>query len=354
VRRVGLAAIAVLASLTGSCTAIPAGDGPRRVVVRELGEQVIVPTYEELAVRAGALHTAVGALVEAPDATRLAEAQAAWRAAREPWMESQAFRIGPVKDQILDAAIDQWPVEAADLAEELARVEPIDAAYVDALGANRKGFHALEHLLFAADAATTLAGEPRRRDYVRELAADLDQRCAGLRDAWLDGGYLVRFVDVGSDDAAYATIKAAIDGVVNESVFLSEQITDAKLGKPLGHDAGGVPQPALQESGASDNSLADMTSNLRGLRHVWEGAGSGLRSLIAARSPSTAVRIDGELDAADAAVAAVPRPYATALVESGAQVEAAWAAVRELRLSIAIDVVAILGATLSFNDNDGD
>jgi predicted lipoprotein len=339
-------------ALICACDAVPAGDGPRRIVVRDVGEDVIEPTYEELGARAAEHRDAVIALVAAPDAATLDAARATWRAARGPWMVSQAFRFGPVVDRVVDAAIDQSPVDPDAIDAAVAGVEPIDDDFVDLLGANKKGFHAIEYLLFDPDVLVALTAEPRRGELLAALARDLDEHTAELRDAWAPEGeaYVERFVDVGAADATFPTIKEAIDGLVNEAVFLSEQVTDSKLGKPLGLDTGGAPRPELEESGCSDNSLDDIAGNLRGLRHVWEA----LRPLIAERSPSAALRIDAELDAADAAIAAVPRPFAQALLDEAPEALAAWEAVRELRLSLATDVVSLLGATLSFNDNDGD
>jgi predicted lipoprotein len=338
--------LAAVLLLFAACDAVPAGDGPRRIVVREIGEEVIAPTYADFAVRAAAHRDAVTELASVPDAATLDAAQESWRAARAPWMESQAFRFGPVIDRVLDAAIDQTPIDPADVDALLVDTAPVDDAYVDALGANKKGFHALEYLLFdptGGDAAVldAMAAQPRRAQLARALAVDLAQRADELDVAWSPDGedYVDHFADVGADGATFPTIKAAVDGLVNECVFLSERITDTKLGRP-----------ELEESRPSDNSLDDILSNLEGLRRIWEH----LRPLIAERSPVIAAQIDGEFDAAVAAVIAVPRPFAQAAADGAPEVEAAWQAVRELRLSFATEVVALLGATLSFNDNDGD
>jgi len=305
----------------GACDVVPYGDGPRRAAVHDVAEQVILPTQEEIEATAAALD----------EADTLDELRAAWRDARDPWMESEAFRIGPVKDQLIDSSIDQWPIDAVEIDAVLAGIEPIDEDAIDALGASKKGFHALEYLIFGAD---DLA-DPRRAAYAAELAADLAEHATTLRAAWT-GGYFDAFVDVGAEGAAFETIKEAVDALINQAVFLTELIVDGKLVAPI-------------EIAGSDAAIDDVAANLRGLRRIWE---VGLRGLVDARSPGAALRLDAELDAADAAIAAVPRPFAGAL--DGPEAAAALAAVREVRLSFTVDVVAILGATLSFNDNDGD
>lgn len=360
--------VAALALVTVvSCESVPLGDGPRRAALRDVGELVLVPTFEELATRAEVVRIAARALAASPGASELDAAQMAWRAAHAPWMESQALRVGPVKDALYDARMDQ-AVDVARLEEVVAGSGPVDAAAVAALGANRKGFHAIEWLIFApAGDAAVLASlgdaalGARRRDFLVGLADDLAANATALRDAWVvnGGGYVERFADVGGQDAAFATIKPAIDAVVNEAVFLAELIADGKLGAPMGKDTGGVPQPDLAESGPSDNSIEDILANLRGLRAVIDGRrdgvdGRGLGSLLAARRPALAARLRAEIDAAAAAVSAIPRPFRDALTRGAPELERAYRACKTLRLTLATEVVTTLGATLSFNDNDGD
>lgn len=310
------ASFALLVALA-SCEPLPLGDGPRRVVVRQLAADVIVPSYDDVATRTATLKSAVLTLTAAPSAANLTAAQSAWRTARAPWMESQAFGFGPVTDLLLDAQIDQ-AIDPARIDAELAAATPLD---VPALGANKKGFRALEYLLFAPDALPALQSSARRRDYLGALAIDLAARTEELRDAWTSGP--TPYLDVFTS----TPVKDAIDTIVNQTSFLTELLDDAEL---------------------TDASLADAAAGVRGLRVVWTGSRTGalapdlgLRSLIFARSPSAALRIDAELDAADAALASNT-------------LDAADAALHELRLSFSVDVIALLGATLSFNANDGD
>ncbi len=360
-----VSALAAILSF-GACEPITLGDGPRKQVLRDAAEHVILPTYEDLAARAAELHTAVQALAATPSATALAAAQAAWRAARTPWMHAQAFRIGPIVDALYDSRLDQWPVEAAQIEALVAGEMVIDDAFVDALGASRKGFHAIEHLLFDAaggDAAvlarlTTDARAARRLALVVVYAEDLAQGADALRAAWApgEGDYLTRFVEIGSPEAAFMNIKAAVDALVNQSVFLSELVAVGKLGKPMGKQSGGEPRPELEESAPSDQSLDDMLANLAGLRAIYEGsgAGQGLSRLVVEARPAIDRQVRTDLAAAEAALAAIPRPLAAAFLAHAPELEIAYAAVKALQATLATEVVAALGATLSFNDNDGD
>jgi predicted lipoprotein len=155
-------------------------------------------------------------------------------------------------------------------------------------------------------------------------------------------------------------VQAAIDAVMNQAVFLAELVTSTRLGKPLGNDSGGTPQPDLQESPWADSSVADMQNTLTGIQNAYFGtlngkAGpKGLSLIVTQRSPGTDTHVKDALKQAMKAVDAIPLPYANALSEHRDEVETAYEAVRDLKRVLATEVVTLLGAVLKFNDNDGD
>ncbi|MBC8133759.1 MAG: hypothetical protein H7X95_12315, partial [Deltaproteobacteria bacterium] len=239
------------------------------MMLSAISANVILPTYDDVVSKAGALRLAVQEFVTDPTAQTLEVGRQRWREARLPWKEAEAFAFGPVTAQRLGVAIDQSPVDAAHIEMEIAGTADLTAAYVEALGANRKGFHAIEHLLFGSTEDVDAQAALRRRTFLLLLAENLEGKAIDIRAAWTPGmgGYATRFAQPGAD-GAFATVKAAIDTVVNETVFLSELIADAKIGKPLGRTTGGAPQPATAESVPSDNAISDMAGNVRGIRNL--------------------------------------------------------------------------------------
>jgi predicted lipoprotein len=280
-------------------------------------------------------------------------------------MEAEAFGFGPAADLLLAAKLDQTPADR--IVDELAATTPVDDAYVAGLGANRKGFHAIEYLLFSGGDAEVLAQltsgpqAERRRALLPSLARDLVQTSLALRSAWSvdEGNFASVVTQPGAANERYPTIKSVVDAFVNESIFLSELIANAKLGRPLGMTAGGTPQPDLEESGPSDNSLADMVSNLHSIRNVYFGtrdaqSGSGIDRLVIEQSPATHRAVVEALAGAEQAIEEIPRPFRVAIEERRPEVERAYEAVKVLQRVLATEVVAVLGSTLKFNDNDGD
>jgi predicted lipoprotein len=140
-------------------------------VLVDVTNGVILPTYRATDAAAESLRVAAKALAAAPSEATLASTQAAWRAARKVWHQTEAFRFGPVKTKNISSAVDFWPARLETIEGVIAGTDPITPASFEELGSNAKGFMALEALLFdsaAGDAAalarlTTAPDAARRR-----------------------------------------------------------------------------------------------------------------------------------------------------------------------------------------------
>lgn len=356
------AAMAFLALATCAPTPLP-GRGSK-AFLRDVTAIVALPTFTDFAARADALAAATTALAGDPDAGTLSAAQSAWADAHAAWKEAEVLDFGPVAERSLDALVDRWPSDAAKVEAILAGGAPIDAALVDDTGADARGLPALELLLFAPEALadlTTAADAARRRDLVAALGQDVALRAHEIAEVWseLPDGFALDLLEAGTGSERYETAKSAVDVLVNQIVFTAELVLDGKLGRPAGKKNGGTPQPTLVEARASGRSLAAIAANLRGIEAVWSCArgerhGVGLADLVGARSAAARESAQADLDAARDAVEAVPEPLDRAVIDDPAAVEAAYQAVRAVRERMATEVVALLGATLTFNDNDGD
>jgi predicted lipoprotein len=388
---VKLASARIVVGMAGAvaCSPVSLGDGEKRVVVQQIASEVITPTLRDLDEAGQQLATRCEGLEHAPSLEQLSQTQQAWREARAHWKRTLAFGFGPAMDLRIDSAIDRFPVDPALIDAVLtdavlgdpgiasdagvsvdagASSAPITVDDVEELGANRKGFHALEYLLFAAQgndvvlaSLTDAANAPRRLSLVTALSQHLAIKVDELLEAWTMGSnrYIAVLTDPGDDNAEYPTVKKSVDALVNESVFLSERVADAWLGKPLGVMNASEPQPELEESALSDNSLSDITNSLRSIRNVYLGTtngipGNGIISLVQARSAATDRAVRDALDDAFDAVEEVPRPFNQALYDDRAAVQRAYDAVKVLKRVLTTEVVGALGAALKFNDNDGD
>jgi predicted lipoprotein len=343
-------------------------DGERRVALRETTEQVILPTYTELSDKTAELAALLDELVAGPQAFDLGALRAAYLVARAPLKEADAFGFGPAVELGASAALDQSPVDASKIDAELSSDADLTVAHLRSLGANKRGLHAIEYLLFPADDAeleaallSPEASGERRRQFAAAAGSIVAEEAEELRRAWApgDGDYASRFSQPGGADSVSREVQAGLDTLLNETVVLIEGVANLKLGRPLGVATGGKIAPETQESERASASLSDMLANLRGIRNIYLGTrdgsvGTSLSSLVHAKSPSVDVRVRAALADTEAALRAIPEPFTTALEEEPGTVQAAYDTTKALKRVLATEALGTLGASLKFSDNDGD
>lgn len=330
-------------------------------MLAQIGSDVVLPTYRELDAASTDLAAAVAELDALPSASTLLDAHSAWRRARAAWRRSKAFEFGPAERLRVFAKIDWSPIRPDRIEQEIAGGAELTAEHVAELGANVKGFLALEYLLFdpqGGDGAVLASLSGRRLDYLAALAADLDAQVAELLSSWEleQGGYGCLLATAGRGNEAYPTLKSAVDEVVNRLVFVSRDV-ERKLGAVLG--VGGEPDPAVLEARRSGNEVDDMLDDLRGIDNVYRGStapadGRGIAGVVTAVAPDIDRAITLSLELAIDAAAELPRPFADDLEANRAAVTKARLRVLRLARSLEIDLVSALGATLAFNPGDGD
>jgi putative iron-regulated protein len=200
-RAAGFAAVAVVALLPFAAQAA----GPAYKDVAKNYADIAHAAYQDATNGAKALKKAVDALVANPTEETLAKAREAWKAARVPYMQTEAFRFGnPVVDE-WEGKVNAWPldeglidyvdegyaggesnpyakanvianpkitaggktIDATRITKELLADKLHEAGKVEANVAT--GYHAIEFLLWGQDLHGTGpgAGERKATDYAK-------------------------------------------------------------------------------------------------------------------------------------------------------------------------------------------
>jgi uncharacterized protein len=318
----------------------------RRAMLQRIVDKVYLPTLEDLVTRADAVPPAVAAYCDSPSETTLAGARDAWQALHAVWERQEAFFFGPVSDAPLRVGprLYFWPARPDDIEAVVAETAPIDQAYLDGVGATKKGIAVAEYLLWPGDPA------PRRCEYLRALGPDIALRAQELRDAWRDG-YAKQVTEAGLGSTAFPTLQDAASESFNRLVFLLQNMRELKLGKPAGKATAGVPQPSLVESPYSGRAMQDLLDNLDGVEAVYR---EGFTSFVKAIKPELDAPIRQRIADARSALQAIDQPLAQAVVDDAARVEAAFQALKTLEILLSVDTANALGLTVTFNDTDGD
>ena len=299
-------------------------------------------SYEDALITAKALDAAVDALIADPSEATLSAAREAWKAARIPYQQSEAFRFGsPIVDE-WEGRVNAWPLDeglidyvdasygnesdsnALYVANVIANpILTVDGVEVDAteitpallqdslqeaagIEANvATGYHAIEFLLWGQDLNGTGPGAGNRPFTDYSTADHADRRAAYLKAA---STLLVSDLEemVGNwtaDGAARAAlpelgISAILTGMGSLS-FGEVAGERMKLGLLL-HD------PEEEHDCFSDNTHISHLNDAIGVRNVYEGKytrvdgsvveGPSLSSLIAVKDAALDTEISALLD----------------------------------------------------------
>jgi putative iron-regulated protein len=326
-------------------------------IIPHFADDVVVPTYQQLAARLEALNAASSALAAAPTAERLAAARKAWFDARVPWEQSEGFLFGPVDSFGYDPALDSWPVNRSDLDAVLAGNGAFTPGYVSNLEDTLKGFHTVEYLLFArapdTGAEKTVQDFTQREfDYLKAISLQLKDIGAALANAWtqsVDGRppYRDVFANAGqSGNSAYPSVNSAAQEMVGGIVNILDEVANGKIADP--YDA---KDPELVESQFAYNSLSDFSNNIRSVENAYMGhlpgataKGRSLADFVKDANPELDTRIRQELTDAITALSRIPEPFRESIrnPSSADEIEAAQEAIRKAHDSFQTDVTRLI------------
>ena len=315
-----------------------------QAVLENVASKVILATYADLAVKAAGLSEAVTDFDGDPTEAKLAAARNAWKAARRPWEQSEAFLFGPVDSKGIDPSIDTWPVNAVDLKGVLASSAALNTAYVDNLADNLKGFHTLEYLLFGNLGKPVSAFTSREREFLKAATASFQAATAKLETSWSATGenFIANFKEFGPGKL-YQSQKAAVQELINGMIDICDEVATGKIGGPFGdQDRSG------EESQFSDNSNADFADNIRGVQNVYLGhygagsSGNGLGELVKVALPDVDTRFTSEIEAAILAIGEMTPSFGEAIISNKPKVQAAQAAILKVQKTLEVDVLPIV------------
>ena len=299
--------------------------------------------WQDSASTALTLQDSVSALIEHPTAEKLALAQKHWREAR--WAYSQAevlrYQNGPIDhpDEGVEHELNSWPLDEGfidftrdtpsgglindtdhfpELSIELLRSQNT-AAGEESIST---GFHAVEFLLWGQDENASGPGErqlsdfvdapnaDRRRQYLELSTSLLVTQLQGLAASW-QGDYATSYLAQPAEDNVHGLWNALVmlsgDEMAGERMAVAFETQDQED----------------EQSCFSDNTLADLRGNIKGIQRVYSGddLGPGLMSLLRPVEPELAVGLQGKIASCTQYLALIPEPFDQSIrAESGSEV----------------------------------
>ena len=312
--------------------------------LNDFANTVVLATYTDLDNKAGELLGAVQALGAATNQAHLELAQAAWKATRRPWEQSEAFLFGPVDTQGLDPALDSWPVNRVDLDGILGSGQALTEASIDALEDTLKGFHTIEYLLFRdGDQRKAEDITPRELEYLAATTANLKAKTGQLRNAWDGSGenYAAEVANAGTSSTIYKSQKDAMQEMVNGMIVIADEVANGKISDPFNER-----DTTLVESQFSFNSIIDFQDNIRGIQNVYMGQfstdGQGLNEFVDSQNAELDTRFQTEVQTAIDTIGAIPDPFRDSITAQRAAVQAAIDAVSTVQQTLEDDILKLV------------
>lgn len=338
----------------GSCVY----DDPYAATKQEIKEtyaKIVFASYEDSYNEAVELKNAIYSFVANPTQSGLEAAKQAWLDAREPYLQTEAYRFsnGPIDDTDgPEGLLNAWPLDEsyidyvtgdanAGIVNNTNDYPTIDAALLESLneaGGEENisvGYHAIEFLLWGQDDPNTALQTPGNRPYTDYLttggtAANQDRRgqylklCADLllehlgqmKDAWdsnSSNNYRSTFLGLDNDQALKNILTGL--GTLSKSELAGERMFVA-LDNQDQED---------EHSCFSDNTHRDIIGDAIGIRNVLIGTytrvngttvgGTSIYTLIDAIDQSLAIEVNDLSGQTISDVNAIPAPFDYALTQ---------------------------------------
>jgi putative iron-regulated protein len=345
-----LAALAATVALTAAIFVLPAKADTDPKAVLSTYADIALAGYEDALTTAKALDAAVDALIAKPSAETLAAAKDAWKAARIPYQQTEAYRFGNAIVDDWEGRVNAWPLDEGLIdyvdksygtesdentlytANVIASKEiEINGEKVDATAITPEflsgtlqeagdieanvatGYHAIEFLLWGQDLNGTGPGAGNRpfTDYdtanctggncdrrAQYLAAASDLLVSDLQemvDNWKADGAARKALTDGDPKAGIATILTGM-GSLSYGELAGERM---KLGLLL-HD------PEEEHDCFSDNTHISHLYDAVGVRNVYTGSytrvdgskveGPSISALVKEADPAVDAELVGKLN----------------------------------------------------------
>lgn len=328
----------------------------RGEILVQVADALIMPGYEKLEAELKTLQQSAATFNQSPSESTLADLKVSLQNARLAWATSETFNFGPVDQLALATQVNFWPVNTIGIEEEITNYDTTKD-YKSLLASNKKGFSAIEYLLYQEEASVTISAfnSTDRQGLLTFFVDDLVSIASAIHSAWKDDYYQTFTTRTGSDVNSSATVLA------NELIMLSEQIKNKKLGEPLGLVSAAAADASKVEAFYAQQSLALIQTNLETMKQAFNGTdGSGFDDFLDAldityegQEPlSTA--INSQFDKCLTAVAAINGSLQDAVASSDSKAEHLYDEMRTLIVLLKSDMMSQLSLTVVPGDNDGD
>ena len=312
-------------------------------VVRQYGELVFA-AYSDNLTGALEMQKAISALLAAPSAQTLNDARKSWLAAREWYLQTEAFRFygGPIDNEKgPEGRINSWPMDesyvdyvagkpkAGLINDRRVQISKASLSRLSGRGGEENvstGWHAIEFILWGQDVSNTGPGDRPFEDFVDGKKNNADRRRTFLQtvtELLVDD--LRYLVTAWTPSAPNYRAKFERDGTESiRKMFVGlGSLSRGELAGERMEVAMNTQDQEDEHSCFSDNTHRDVVGDALGIENVWlarfkrrDGSvvqGASLFALVAAKDAAIAERVSKQIRQSVVFAEGIPAPFDQAI-----------------------------------------
>jgi len=336
------------------------GTGATDSVLVNLGTNIILPSYQQLASATTALDASITTFNAGPTLNTLSDLQTAFKNAYKAWAACSEFEFGPASDLFLTTHfINSFPTDTVTIKNNTG-----GATYsIDGIGNYAaQGFPALDYLIYAYGNDAVIARftsdvhAAGAKSYMAALSASLKTKAVAVANAWSStgGNYLKTFIN-GTGVNAGSSLSLFANAYIQD---FDVNLQNYKIGIPIGlYGPSVLPiSPSKVEAFYSSLSVQLLVAQVQACQKIYLG---GLDDKVAATNAQNASvplndAIKTELATLLTKIQALPDPLSTGIQNNAPSITDAYTEVRKTTVLLKVDMSSALGIKISFQDDDGD
>lgn len=337
-------------------------DFDQQPLLDNLGQNIIVPAYENLASQTESLRSSVETLLQDLSQENLAQAREQLLTTRLAWQACSFYQFGPASSNGLSATLNLYPVDENQIENNI-ESQSYDLNTTSNFDA--RGFQTIGYLLYStsetdAEILTALANEARAQ-YLLDVAQLIAESSSATYNDWkVDGGnYLATFTD---SDALGVSAGSSIGQFINAYIQDYERnIRDAKVGIPVGIRSLGEEIPKNVEAYYAGYSVTLVNESITQLLSMYNGEnGVGFDDyMVALEAVSTDNNqlneaIIAQFQSILTAIAVLDNPLSEQVQSNKSAVEEVFIQMQGLATLMKTDMASQIGVAITFQDSDGD
>ncbi|UAY51512.1 imelysin family protein [Ferruginibacter albus] len=326
----------------------------------KIGNNVIVPAYQQLNETVTNLDNAVTTFNTNPTAPNLAALRTNFLAAYNAWETCSEFQFGPATSQLfVTNTANLFPTNSTLIDNNIN-----SGSYtIGAIGnLNAEGFPAIDYLLYNGDDATVLAKfttdvhAAAAKQYLAAITNSLQTKATALYNAWtVSGGNYIHQFTTATGVNAGSSLSLLANAIVQEYDVV---LKNYKIGIPIGkYGTSTLPiDPTSVEAYYSGQSIPLMITQIQSIQSLYL---AGIDQKVIASgavkngSPLNDV-IKDEITTIITKLQAINGPLSSAIQNNITPVNDAYTEITKLVVLLKVDMSSALGVRISFSDDDGD